>query len=103
MTASHRALRALTIALVLLMPVASTVAAAGSSRPVPGHHPRFVTEREAGRWQDCLWASGAMLVDKWTAGGVVISKDDPPKLSGDRAGGAGPAPPVPTPPPPWGS
>ena len=88
MHASLRAIRALTIALALLLPAASTVAAGGPSRPVAGHHPRFVTEREFGRWQDCLWASAAMLVDKWTAGRILISKDDLRALSGDRKGGS---------------
>ncbi|HXU86711.1 MAG TPA: hypothetical protein VN773_12985 [Verrucomicrobiae bacterium] len=88
MHASLRAIRALTIALAVLLPAAPAVAAAGPGRPIPGHHPRFVTEREAGRWQDCLWASAAMLVDKWTAGRTVISKDALRRLSGDVHGGS---------------
>jgi hypothetical protein len=88
MPASLRAIRALTIALVLLLPAASVVAAAGPSLPVAGHQPQFVTEREAGRWQDCLWASASMLVDKWTAGRIVISRDALRRLSGDRIGGS---------------
>jgi hypothetical protein len=88
MLASLRAIRAVTIALVLLLPAGTVVAAAGPSRPIAGHHPRFVTEREAGRWQDCLWASASMLVDKWTAGKVLISRDALRRLSGDRTGGS---------------
>lgn len=88
MPGSFRAIRALTIALVLLLPAASVVAAAGPSRPVAGHQPQFVTEREAGRWQDCLWASASMLVDKWTAGRILISREALRRLSGDRTGGS---------------
>jgi hypothetical protein len=88
MHASLRAFCALTIAVTFLLPVAAPAAAAGPPRPTFGYAPEFVTEREPGRWKDCLWASASMLVDKWTAGRLTISKDRLRKLSGDRHGGS---------------
>ena len=88
MHASLRAICALTIAVAFLLPAAAPAAAAGPARPTFGYPPQFVTEREPGRWKDCLWASASMLVDKWTAGRVTISKDRLRKLSGDLHGGS---------------
>lgn len=88
MHASLRAICALTIALAILLPAAAPAAAAGPAHPTFGHAPEFVTEREPGRWKDCLWASASMLIDKWTAGRVTISKDRLRELSGDRHGGS---------------
>ena len=91
----HRAFRsavapvvALAVALGLLLPNAVPAAAAEPHRPLPGYRPAFVTERDAGPWVDCLWASTAMLVDKWTAGEIRVSKDRLRALSGDRHGGS---------------
>ncbi len=39
-------------------------------------------------WRDCLWASGAMLLDKWTNGDVRVSHDRLRRLSGDLKGGS---------------
>ena len=37
--------------------------------PAPGYTPTFVTQTdERPPWNDCLWASGVMLLDKWTHG-----------------------------------
>lgn len=88
MHSAFRAICAVTIAFAFLLPSTAPVAAAGPARPSLSHHPRFVTEREAGRWEDCVWASAAMLVDKWTAGRLIVSKDRLRKLSGDRKGGS---------------
>jgi hypothetical protein len=88
MPAAFRALCALTLAFAFLLPSTAPVAAAGPPRPSLSHHPRFVSEREAGRWEDCVWASASMLVDKWTAGRLIVSKDRLRKLSGDRKGGS---------------
>lgn len=88
MPASLRALCALALLLAVLLPVAPGALAAEPDRPLPGYRPTFVTEREAGKWEDCLWASAAMLVDKWTAGRLTISKDRLRALSGDRTGGS---------------
>jgi hypothetical protein len=88
MHASFRAICALTIALAFLLPAAAPVAAAGPARPTFGYSPQFVTEREPGHWKDCLWASASMLIDKWTAGRLTISKSRLRKLSGDLHGGS---------------
>jgi hypothetical protein len=70
-----RALGTLALATGLLLPAALPAEAAEPHRPLPGYQPAFVTERDGQRWEDCLWASAAMLVDKWSAGRVGISKD----------------------------
>jgi hypothetical protein len=57
-------------------------------RPLPSYRPDFVTEIEAGLQQDCLWASAAMLLDKWTNGDRVVSRRQLRALSGDRHGGS---------------
>ena len=88
MQASYRAICALAIALAFVLSSTAPVAAAGPLRPTLGYRPQFVTEREAGRWQDCIWASAAMLVDKWTAGRVTVSRDELRRRSGDLHGGS---------------
>jgi hypothetical protein len=88
MEASYRAICALAIAIAFALSTTAPVAAAGPLRPTLGYRPQFVTEREVGRWQDCIWASAAMLVDKWTAGRVRISKDELRRRSGDMHGGS---------------
>ncbi len=55
---------------------------------MPGYRPEFVTERQAGRWKDCLWASGAMLIDKWTNGETTVGRERLRRLSGDLRGGS---------------
>ena len=57
-------------------------------RPLPSYRPEFVTEVEQGVLQDCLWASSAMLIDKWTNGANTISRERLRTLSGDRRGGS---------------
>lgn len=57
-------------------------------RPLPGYRPAFVTETDTRPWEDCLWASAAMLLDKWTNGTVVASHGELRKLSGDPQGGS---------------
>ena len=57
-------------------------------RPLPGYHPRFVTETDTRPWTDCLWASAAMLLDKWTNGDVKVSRQALRAKSGDRRGGS---------------
>ncbi|HEX5823360.1 MAG TPA: hypothetical protein VFY18_02775 [Candidatus Limnocylindrales bacterium] len=88
MNRALRALGALAIIAGLLLPAAMPVAAAEPHRPLPGYRPQFVTERASGRWEDCLWASAAMLVDKWTAGQARASKERLRSLSGDAKGGS---------------
>lgn len=46
-----------------------TVAAHDPVRPASpevSHHPAFVTETGEKKWDDCIWAAGAMLIDEWT-------------------------------------
>jgi hypothetical protein len=57
-------------------------------RPLPGPRPEFVTETDTRPWNDCLWASASMLLDKWTNGDVRISHERLRRLSGDLHGGS---------------
>lgn len=70
---SHRFRQALgTLACLigaLLFAFPGSVAAADPARPaapVVSHHPAFVTETGDRKWDDCIWASGAMLIEAWT-------------------------------------
>ena len=53
-----------------------------------GSQALFVTEREAGPWEDCIWAAAAMLLDKWTSGSRIIGRERLRALSGDHEGGS---------------
>jgi hypothetical protein len=55
-------------------------------RPLPGYHPAFVTETDQRPWKDCLWAAGAMLLDKWTNGKIIRTHQQLRRLSGDKGG-----------------
>jgi hypothetical protein len=68
--------------------VASPAAALEPPRPLPGYRPAFVTEVQPGKWEDCLWASAAMLLDKWTSGRLGTGRDRLRALSGDHVGGS---------------
>ncbi len=57
-------------------------------RPLPDYQPTFVTETDTHPWTDCLWASGAMLLDKWTNGEGRLGRRALRALSGDLAGGS---------------
>jgi hypothetical protein len=71
------------------MPAALPAAAREPHRPLPNYHPDFVTQRErASTTADCLWASAAMLVEKWSAGRITVSKDRLRRMSGDRSKGS---------------
>ena len=50
-------------------------------RPLPGYRPHFVTQTDVRPWNDCMWASGAMLLDKWTNGEVTRSHEKLRRLS----------------------
>jgi hypothetical protein len=77
------------VALVLTAILAGPTSALEPPRPLPGYVPAFVSEREpGGHWEDCLWASGAMLLDKLTNGAVVVGRDRLRALSGDHEGGS---------------
>lgn len=72
-----------------LLSVAPTPASAlEPPRPLPGHRAAFVTETDVRPWRDCLWASAAMLLDKWTNGDVRVSHERLRSLSGDLRGGS---------------
>jgi hypothetical protein len=79
---------ALLLALAAVLPAALPASAREPHRPLPNYRPEFVTERERGPWTDCLWASASMLVDKWSAGRLTVSKDRLRRLSGDRHKGS---------------
>jgi hypothetical protein len=62
--------------------------AVGHHLPTMGYLPAFVSEREDGPWEDCMWASAAMFLDKWTSGAVRIDRTRLRTLSGDLDGGS---------------
>ena len=70
----------------LLSVTAGPAAALEPPRPLPGHRPAFVTETDTRPWIDCLWASAAMLLDKWTNGDVRVTHGELRALSGDDGG-----------------
>lgn len=57
-------------------------------RPLPGYRPTFVSERQPGPWVDCTWASAAMLLDKWTNGSMIVSRQRLRVLAEDPTGGS---------------
>ncbi len=84
-----RALVALCLAAASLLAVAPRGAAAlEPPRPLPSYRPAFVTETDTRPWIDCLWASGAMLLDKWTNGEMTASHGRLRRLSGDTHRGS---------------
>jgi hypothetical protein len=84
-----RALFAACLAVASLLAVAPRPASAlEPPRPLPHYRPAFVTETDVRPWKDCLWASGAMLLDKWTNGARIVSHQRLRQLSGDASGGS---------------
>ena len=67
------------------MPVAS-VDGAGSaaSAPTDGYVPHRVWQMK----KNCVWAAGAMLIDKWTHGGTRVSQGVLRRASNDKKGGS---------------
>ncbi len=65
-----------------------TAAALEPPRPLPDYRPAFVTETDERPWRDCLWASGAMLLDKWTNGDVTRTHQKLRSLARDHSGGS---------------
>ncbi len=88
----RHAFRSLLAAILAVSSLASILAAPATAveppRPLPGYRPGFVTEIEPGKWEDCMWASAAMLVDKWTNGEATPGRERLRALSGDRNGGS---------------
>ena len=63
--------------------------AAMPEAPTPGYTPRFVTQTdERPPWEDCLWASTSMLLDKWTHGRTTPDRFKLRRASGDAVGGS---------------
>jgi hypothetical protein len=84
-----RALAAACLVIATLLGVTPGPASAlEPPRPLPHYHPAFVTETDARPWNDCLWASGAMLLDKWTNGRLIVTHQRLRALSGDRVKGS---------------
>jgi hypothetical protein len=82
-----RTFAAACLVLVTLFGVAPRPAAAlEPPRPLPDHRPEFVTQTDTRPWIDCMWASAAMLLDKWTNGDVRVTHGKLRRLSGDRGG-----------------
>ena len=75
--------------MALLLGLAPSPAAAlQPPRPLPGYHARFVTQTDEHPMNDCLWASAAMLIDKWTNGKMHPSHQRLRGLSGDHVKGS---------------
>ena len=76
---------ALLTGLFVAMPVAS-VDGAGSaaSAPTDGYVPHRVWQMK----KNCVWAAGAMLIDKWTHGGTRVSQGVLRRASNDKKGGS---------------
>ena len=77
----HRAVVALLVAAVLALALPGGDALAGTPR---SYSPRHV-------WQlkdNCVWAAGQMLVDKWTHGRVRVYQARLRRASGDKKGGS---------------
>jgi hypothetical protein len=83
-----RRLAAACLAIVAVLAIAGPAAALAPPQPLPGYRPAFVTETDQHPWRDCLWASAAMLLDKWTNGDVVRTHQQLRTLSGDTKGGS---------------
>src|SRR5262245_54748167 len=85
-----RSIVAACLALASLLAIPATPAAAlQPPQPLPETRATFVTQTDERPWTDCLWASAAMLLDKWTNGDVIRTHQQLRALSGDRRGGSG--------------
>ncbi len=88
-TRAFKALATATILFALLLAaMPSPASALEPPRPLPHYHPRFVTETDDRPMIDCLWASGAMLIAKWTNGDIHPTHQRLRTLSGDRSRGS---------------
>ncbi len=86
---SAQALAAACLVVVTWLSVTPAPAAAlDPPRPLPGYRPAFVTETDTRPWNDCLWASGAMLIDRWTNGATTISHGALRKLAREEGSSA---------------
>lgn len=88
-TRSARSVATACLVLVTLFGAAPRPAAAlEPPRPLPGYRPAFVTETDSRPIIDCMWASAAMMLDKWTNGDVRVGHERLRRLSGDLHGGS---------------
>ncbi len=72
----------------LLTALPTPAAALEPPRPLPGYRADFVTQTDKRPMNNCLWASAAMLLDKWTNGDLTPSHQALRAKSGDRVGGS---------------
>ena len=90
MPLTSRPTRAIAAACLVVVTWLSVVPAPAAAleppSPLPNYRPEFVTETDERPWQDCLWASGAMLLDKWTNGDVTRAHQQLRSLAGDHGG-----------------
>ncbi|MDP2350149.1 MAG: hypothetical protein Q8M74_03225, partial [Chloroflexota bacterium] len=92
MPLTSRPARAIAAACLVVVTWLSVVPAPAAAleppSPLPDYRPEFVTETDERPWQDCLWAAGAMLLDKWTNGEVTHTHQQLRSLAGDHGGGS---------------
>ena len=90
MPLTSRPTRAIAAACLVVVTWLSVVPAPAAAleppSPLPNYRPEFVTQTDERPWQDCLWASGAMLLDKWTNGDVTRAHQQLRSLAGDHGG-----------------
>ena len=85
-----RPLARLLLGLVLLTglavaaPVGTVDAAGSAASPTSEYVPQRVWQMK----KNCVWAAGAMLVDKWTHGGIRVSQSVLRRASNDKKGGS---------------
>ena len=85
---AHAIVVACLVVLTWLSAVVAPVAALEPPRPLPDYRPTFVTETDEHPWTDCLWASGAMLLDKWTNGKITRTHQQLRNLARAHHGGS---------------
>lgn len=66
------------------LPPALAGATAALDRPTGEYTPHRVWQMK----KNCVWAAGAMLVDKWTRGGIRVSQSVLRRASNDKKGGS---------------
>ncbi len=76
---------ALLTGLFVAIPVANADAAGSAAAGPSGE---YVPHRVWQMKKNCVWAAGAMLVDKWTHGGTRVSQGVLRRASNDRKGGS---------------
>src|SRR6266542_4077118 len=90
---ANHPLRTLARAVIVLTLAAAVFGSIGASEAratwVPSAPNDDYAPRHVWQWfNDCVWAAGEMLLDKWTHGDVRIHQARLRRLSGDRKGGS---------------